>query len=392
MANNNLIHEAYSGREQAAIKHKILEKYLEKLTAILAIGKKDFKFTYVDCFAGPWQANTAEMHTTSIAISLRVLEQCKRIIENRGGSVVFRALFIEQDDVAYPHLEKYLNENTPQGIVAHSIHGEFVNSRQSILDWVGDSGHAFFFIDPKGWTEVKVNTLAPILARPRSEFVINFMYDFINRTASMERHTLDMEDLIGEPVAELMTDGNRESKLSGAYRKNLKKKVPTRNIDYPVRSAYVKILDPQKNRTKYHLIYVTTHPKGIIKFMETIEVADDLQEKVRARIRDDKKVQKTRTQDLFAEDEPYVDESLSKANEPKIDDYWLQHIGTERKIDEAGFADILEETNWFPSELQASLSRLILNKKIKNLDAPKPRPKRPLHFEKNGGETLRLAH
>jgi three-Cys-motif partner protein len=390
MTTQNLISDAYVGREQAAIKHNILEKYLEKLTAILSVSRLNFEFTYIDCFAGPWPVDPTQMHTTSIAISLRVLEQCKKAIEERGGRATIRALYVEESDSAYPYLKKFLNENTPDGIVSHSIHGEFVESRQAILDWVGNAGHAFFFIDPKGWTEVKVKTLTPLLVRLRSEFVINFMYDFINRTASMEQMAPEMEELIGEPVADLMTERNREDSLSGAYRKNLKKQLPNSNRDYPARSAYVKILDPHKNRTKYHLIYVTTHPKGIIKFMETIEAADELQDLVRAKIRDDKKVQKTGMQDLFAEDEPYVDDSSLKANEPVIDEFWLRHVGTERIIDEAGFADILEETHWFPSELQASLSRLILKKKIQNLDAPKPRPKRPLHFEERGGERLRV--
>jgi three-Cys-motif partner protein len=390
MATQSLIPEAYFGREQALIKHYVLEKYLEKLTAILAINRADFEFTYIDCFAGPWQADTTQMHSTSIAISLRVLDQCKKAIESRGGRATIRALFVEESDNAYPYLEEYLAAHTPNGITTHSIHGEFVASRQKILDWVGTQGYAFFFIDPKGWTEVKVNTLAPLLVRSRSEFVINFMYDFINRTVSMDRYAADMEELLGQSMPSEILEGNRELSILNTYRKNLKKQVPNKQSAYPVRSAYVRILDPHKERTKYHLVYVTTHPKGVIKFMETYEGADVLQGEVRAQIRDNKKLQKTGTVDLFADHEPFVDDSALKANEPLVDEFWLSYIGVERSVDEAGFADILEETNWFPGELQASLSRLILHKKIQNLDAPKPRPKRPLHFEAKGGERLRV--
>lgn len=315
MINNNSIDEAYFGREQAAIKHNILEKYLEKLTAILSISRSNFDFTYIDCFAGPWQADEMQMHSTSIAISLKVLEKCKIAIEERGGQATIRALYVERNDVAYQQLDFFLKQNTPPGITTHAIHGEFVESRQRILDWVGNRGNAFFFIDPKGWTEVKVNILAPLLARPQSEFVINFMYDFINRTVSMERHAQDMVELLGEPISDSMNRDNRELLLLGTYRKNLKKQVPTKNGRYRVRTAYIKILDPQANRTKYHLVYLTTHPKGIIKFMETIEGADILQDKVRARIRDDKRVEKTGMSDLFSDDEPYIDGSSSRANE-----------------------------------------------------------------------------
>lgn len=391
MTIQNLIPEAYFGREQALVKHYVLEKYLEKLTAILAVNRRtDFEFTYIDCFAGPWQADTTQMHSTSIAISLKVLEKCKRTIESNGGRAVIRALFVEESDDTYPYLEKYLSENTPAGISTHSIHGEFAASRQKILDWVGPQGYAFFFIDPKGWTEVKVNTLAPLLVRSRSEFVINFMYDFINRTVSMDRYAADMEELLGEQIPLEILESNRELSILNTYRKNLKQQVPNKQVSYPVRSAYVRILDPHKERTKYHLVYLTTHPKGVIKFMETYEGADVLQGEVRAQIRDNKKLQKTGTVDLFAEYDPFVDDSALRANEPLVDKFWLDYIGTECSVDEAGFADILEKTNWFPGELQASLSRLILRKKIQNLDAPKLRPKKPLHFETKGGERLRV--
>ena len=129
----NLIPDAYVGREQALIKHNILEKYLEKLTAILAVNQPVFEFTYVDCFAGPWQADESEMGSTSIAISLQVLQRCKSAVESRGGRAVIRALYVEQSNNAYPFLKKYLDEQTPAGIETQSIHGEFVASRQKIL-------------------------------------------------------------------------------------------------------------------------------------------------------------------------------------------------------------------------------------------------------------------
>lgn len=390
MATQNIIPDAYIGREQALIKHHVLEKYLEKLTAILAVSNPVFEFTYIDCFAGPWQASEAEMHTTSIAISLRVLEKCKKTIEARGGRAVIRALYVEQSDSAYPYLEKYLSQHTPAGITTKSIHGEFVESKQIILDWVGDTGQAFFFIDPKGWKEVKVNVLSQLLKRPRSEFVINFMYDFINRTVSMERFATEMQDLLGEPLAQELLADDREMFILNTYRKNLKVQVPNQRINYPVRSAYVKILDPEKERTKYHLVYVTTHPKGVIKFMETCEGAEILQSNVRAQIRDDKKAEKARMNDLFSDDEPYVDDSKTKLAEPEIDSFWIKHIGVERRYDEATFADILENNTWSPAQLQASLVRLIAQSKVENLDASRPRRSKPLHYDVRGGERLRV--
>jgi len=52
-----------------------------------------------------------------------------------------------------------------------------------ILKWCGNRDFAFFFIDPKGWKNaIEIPTLAPLLRRPNSEYLINFMYDFLVRT------------------------------------------------------------------------------------------------------------------------------------------------------------------------------------------------------------------
>lgn len=387
----SLIPFPYLGREQALIKHTILKEYLGKLTNILAVNSDVFEFTYVDCFAGPWQADESEMASTSIAISLQVLAQCKRAIESRlGKRAVIRAIYLEQSNDAYPRLKKYLDEQTPDGIETHSIHGEFVESRQKILDWVGLKGNAFFFIDPKGWTQVKVNTLAPLLARPRSEFVVTFMYEFVKRTLGMERYGSDMQELVGEEIGSDLQEADAETLILNKYRKNLKLKVPVARSSYPVRSMYVKIKHPHQERTKYYLVYLTTHPKGLIKFMETYEAAADLQGLYRAQIRDSKKETKTRIVDLFSHEPIFVDDSYIKNNFLVIDDFWLKYIGTERVVDEAAFAQILEDNNWFPGELQASLKRLISQNKIQNLNAAKPRPQKPLHYYERGGERLRL--
>ncbi len=47
--------------------------------------------------------------------------------------------------------------------------------------WCEDDSFAFFFVDPSGWKDVAPDTLSPLLQRPKSEYLINFMFDFINR-------------------------------------------------------------------------------------------------------------------------------------------------------------------------------------------------------------------
>jgi hypothetical protein len=42
---------------------------------------------------------------------------------------------------------------------------------------------------------------------------------------------------------------------------------------------------------------------------------------------------------------------------------------------------MLEDTNWFETNLQQAFNELIDEGNVVNLDAPGKRPKRPVHFE-----------
>ncbi len=70
--------------------------------------------------------------------------------------------------------------------------------------------------------------------------------------------------------------------------------------------------------------------------------------------------------------------------------FWLNYLKTEaRAIGRAEFADILESTDWFASDLQTSLARLIKAGRVINIDSGGKRPKKPLHFDKK--ERLQLV-
>jgi hypothetical protein len=258
-----------------------------------------------------------------------------------------------------------------------------VSLRDNILRWCGRDAFVFFFVDPKGWKEVSVDTLRPLLARPRSELLINFQYDFVNRTVSMSEWKADMELLLGESVAVGgLTPTQRERQLVETYRRNLASLIPGTGM-YRARSAYVRVLDRQKERPKYHLVYLTSHPRGIIEFMEISEKVDLVQKQVRASTRHRTRQKKSSMSDMFGADS-LVDAAEDHAEPDEVDQYWREYLTKGPKvIGESEFADILEQTNWFPGDLQSSLTRLIEAGIVRNLDAPRRRPKKPLHFESN---------
>ena len=385
--------ESYDEREQAFIKHTLLEAYLQKLFLILGAGSQGrfIELCYVDCFAGPWGDASEGMDGTSIAVSLRTLESCRKALEALGVKVKFRALFVEKDDQAFERLEAYLKSATPQGIESACRHGDFVALRREILAWAGSQSFAFFFVDPKGWKDVGIEKLRMLLQRPRSEMLVNFMYNFVNRTMSMSALQDDMVQLIGEKVnLSGMQPNQREDRILSAYRSNLKSCVPS-NGNFPARSAYVRIMHRTKERTWYHLVYLTSHPQGIIQFMKISEGVNLVQKQVRAGKKGAEREERTGTADFFA-DEPIDQANAGRASQDDVDRFWRHYLcNGPRCVGRSEFASILEDTNWFESDLQGALARLIKAGALRNLDFEGKRPKRPLHFEVRSGERLELV-
>lgn len=392
MSTENLIPPSYEDREQALVKHQLLERYVEKLFLIVGLaskGRTTIELCYVDCFAGPWGDSSEEMDSTSIAISLRTLDGCRQTLASLGVYAKVRALFVERDPVAFARLRNYLRTSTPSGIKSEALNGDFVALRHHILEWAGKDSFVFFFIDPKGFTPIGVPTLHPLLERPRSEFLINLMYEHLNRVMAMKDWEARMEELI---AAKLDLQGcspdEREDWIVHTYRASLKKCVPSKP-GYPARAAHVRVMHPLRERPKYHLVYITSHPKGVVEFMKMSEPVAKLQDQVRAVKRDTKRERATGTSELFGPGE-LVMQDPKRPSEAAVDAHWRDYLRAgPRLIGYAEFADILEETGWFESELQGSLVRLIKAGRIinKTADAQR-RHKRPLHFDCKGGEAL----
>ena len=148
--------------------------------------------------------------------------------------------------------------------------------------------------------------------------------------------------------------------------------------------------DGEKDRTKYHLVYLTSHPLGIIRFMEISEGVALVQRQVRATTKQDKRVAKSGQNELFQAEE-FVNDDDGRASPEEVERFWMKGLSrTVRQYGQKEFADWLEETDWFPCDLQQALGRLIADGKVVNLDAKGKRKSKFLHLDKNG-ERLQLT-
>lgn len=85
--------EDYKGREQAYVKHVLLEQYLQALVHKTASVYPHI--VYVDGFAGPWQSANENHEDTSFGIALRALRTAKAAWKGIGRNVKMTAILIE---------------------------------------------------------------------------------------------------------------------------------------------------------------------------------------------------------------------------------------------------------------------------------------------------------
>jgi three-Cys-motif partner protein len=156
------IPDDYKGKEQSFIKHRLLEAYIQRLFMI--IGQYESRIRFVDCFAGPWEAESDNLKDTSIAISLNIMKGCYESLKKQGKKVQFKALYIEKNREAYKILDSFLDKESTNEVHAESLYGDFYSLRSDILRWCGNDDFTFFFIDPTGWKDdVEIDTLRPLL-------------------------------------------------------------------------------------------------------------------------------------------------------------------------------------------------------------------------------------
>jgi three-Cys-motif partner protein len=269
--------DLYDQREQTQVKHYILGHYLERFAHI--VGSHWSSITYVDGFAGPWNVKSSELSDSSFAIALRELRKARATHHERGKDLRLRCFFLEQNRDAYTQLREFADGVTDAEIEVRR--NSFEESIDSILEFIRKDPETFpfIFIDPTGWTGFALGTISRLLQLSPGEVLINFMTGHIRRFINEEQSQQSFQDLFGsaqfrERIAGL-SGRERDDAAVAEYIESLKR---TGNFQY-VLSAIV--LHPEIDRTHFHLVYATRHPKGVEVFKATERRAMEEMERVR---------------------------------------------------------------------------------------------------------------
>lgn len=274
----------YAGREQAYVKHFLLSDYLETFAHKIASGFAEI--CYVDGFSGPWQNAGERFEDTSFGIALGALTRAKATWRALGREVRMSAHLIEKDGRAYRNLRAVKAQFPEIEIVTH--HGSFIDLAPDLLHAISAHAFAFVFVDPKGW-RIDMTRLAPLLRRPNSELVFNFMFDFINRAASIQTpevkrglHELipnsAWRDQLATPPPPGLTEAEyRKRVLVEAFSSELGRLGDYRFV------AETTVLRPTRDRPLYCLVYGTRSPIGLKVFRESQIKALRQQDLIRGR-------------------------------------------------------------------------------------------------------------
>ena len=276
----------YIGREQAYIKHFLLRKYFTAF--IHKIASRYKKIVYVDGFSGPWQSANDALTDTSFEIALSAMRSAKEAWKLQG-QVSMQAILVEKKVTAFRELAK-VAERYPD-VDIRTLNGEFVALVPTILQNMPSDAFAFIFIDPKGW-RIDIDAIAPLLRRPNAEIIFNFMFDFVNRAASMSDPT------IADGLNALIKTEDWRERLSlaqpagGQRLADVRKRILVEAFSRTLAQvggyefvAETPIFRPLVDRTLYSLIYATRRPPGIEVFRSVQIKTLREQENVRGTVR-----------------------------------------------------------------------------------------------------------
>lgn len=234
--------------EQTKMKHAVLEEYLDKWIKILGHGGK---LNYIDCFGGGGaylDNDGAIFYGSPIRASIAIEKNQERL--DRSANLVI----IEGNKENVENLKKIF---AAQNLTVNPIiiEGDFDEKINNLLDRnKGVLFPTFFFIDPFGF-KIKLSTLKRIMAIPKSEIFLNFMYTRINEFLTAEKIQGTLSELFGcNDWLHLANSTNRESSIINFYRKKLK--------DFSRYVYYYRMSFPEKNRTYYYLFHLTNHHLG----------------------------------------------------------------------------------------------------------------------------------
>ena len=249
MMENKLPFKTWKYGEQTKMKHLVFADYFDKWIKILG---KFHKLNYFDCFGGcgAYIDDKGKEHYGSPILGAQAIQK-NRINLNRKVNLVI----IDKDKENLDNI-KLILKCLKLDIKPLFVNEDFDKTINEMLDSIENLAPTFFFIDPFGF-KIKINTLRRIMERPKTEILLNFMFNPIRRFIEVEKIENTLNDLFGDSCWKntcKVKGKEREERIVDIYREKLKQ--------FSRFVCYYRFSFPDKDRTYYYLFHLTNSIKG----------------------------------------------------------------------------------------------------------------------------------
>jgi len=252
------------------IKHVILQKYLPAWSNIL--GSANSTLGYVDCYAGPGVYEHGGVKSDGSPVI--AVKAADRYLEKNPGRRFFLFL-VEEDESKQDSLEQQLEALKPyrEGLRVLVVDADAINFVPVLLARSAPIPN-FFMVDPYGHP-LTIPILNQILARPRTEALITFMYFILNRDIDNPVMKQRVDKMFGD-------DDWRQQhflSLSGQERETAFLDYFESRIEAKFKFHFRIKFDPedknQANRTKYYLVHASNNIKAVLLMKDVMHPLGD---------------------------------------------------------------------------------------------------------------------
>lgn len=244
-------------------KHAILKKYLDAWLPIMT--NFSDRVLYVDGFAGPGRYSNGEEGSPLIAINAALNHR-------RLPNSEINMIFIEDDKDRLDSLkDKIFEMKCPNNLKTMCVKGKFSEVAEKILTDF-KSVPTFFFIDPFGWKGIPMSIIKKIMANPKYEVLITFMYEEINRFLDASGVSSSLNEVFGSGdwvyTTKEKDPGKRLLSLHNLYKNQLGKVAEIKYVES------FKMIN-KANRTDYFLFFGTNSIDGLKKMKSAMWKVDE---------------------------------------------------------------------------------------------------------------------
>ena len=252
--------------QQTTKKHEILANYLESWFAIMQ--KYSPELLYLDGFAGPNEYVGGQKGSPQIALDAAMANP--HLYANKKLSLVFSEL----NRPRFDKLNRWAtvqSETAPDYLQIAVHHTDFESMTRDLIgtDLFRRQPALFAFVDPFG-VSVPIHLLAELTAPRKSELLVLFAFDFVNRFSTAGNVDRSLTELFGCDRFKTAPQGSprdRKLHLVELYETQLR---DVCGFKYVSRFEMVR----EDGKTTYFLMHCTRNPKGVEVFRETMWKAD----------------------------------------------------------------------------------------------------------------------